>query len=110
MRIEDVSFKLDGVYLTAWHAYYHKNVDYMHYHQQCEYQQKLVVYTVNEIKTIDSLILEMGVNKNRTHRRDVYVLNASHSLLTNLLYCSSSSTRLHAIVLSSFLDYTTSFC
>ena len=79
-------------------------------YQQCEYQQKLVVYTMNEIKTIDSLILEMGVNKNRTHRRDAYVLNASHSLLTNLLYCSSSSTRLHAIVLSSFLDYTTSFC
>ena len=42
-------------YVTAWHAYYHKNIDY----QQCEYQQKLVVYTMNEIKTIDSLILEM---------------------------------------------------
>ena len=26
----------------------------------CEYQQKLVVYTMNEIKTMGSLILEMG--------------------------------------------------
>ena len=24
-----VSFKLDGVYVTAWHAYHHKSVDHL---------------------------------------------------------------------------------
>ena len=27
--MECVSFKLDGGCITAWHAYHHKNVDYM---------------------------------------------------------------------------------
>ena len=44
---------------------------------------------MNEIKTIDSLILEMGVNKNRIHRCGVYVPNASYSLLTNYTHIIS---------------------
>lgn len=53
----------------------------MYDYQQREYQQK-------ELKTIGSLILEM-VNKNRAHRRGVYVANTSYSLLTSYTHTVS---------------------